>query len=138
MCSALCGGILAPKQLSTVKYGGGSFSVCARVLQHWGTVIHEGKHEHFHPNMNYDILKQSMIPFLHKLLGIFQHDNDPKHSSKKTTAFLGKPKVKGADRSICHRGGVKENSSSNLCSSNESCTKNGKDGAQKLWRSHKT
>lgn len=68
ICSALCGSILAPKQLSTVKYGGGSFVVCARVLQHWGTVIHEGKHEHFHPRMNCDVLKQSMIPFLHKLL----------------------------------------------------------------------
>lgn len=67
MCTTLCGGILAPKQLSTVKYGGGSFVVCAWLLQHRGSVIHEGKHEHFHPSMNCDVVKQSMIPFLHKL-----------------------------------------------------------------------
>ncbi len=32
-------------------------------------------------NMYYDILKQSMIPFLRRLgrKAVFQHDNDPKH-----------------------------------------------------------
>ncbi len=36
------------------------------------------------PNMYCDILKQSMIPSLRRLGGraVFQHDNDPKHTSK--------------------------------------------------------
>lgn len=78
MCSALCGSILAQKRLSIVKYGGGSFVVCARVLQHWATVIHEGKHEHFHSSMNCDILKHSMIPFLHKLPMIMTPNTPPR------------------------------------------------------------
>ncbi len=47
-------------------------------------------------NMYCDILKQSIIPS-HQRLGrraVFQHDNDPKHTSKMTTALLKKLKVK--------------------------------------------
>ncbi len=43
-----------------------------------------------------DILKQSMIPSLQRLgrRAVFQHDNDPKHTSKTTTALLKKLRVK--------------------------------------------
>ena len=42
-----------------------------------------------------DILKQSMIPFLRRLgrRAVFQHDNDPIHTSKTTTALLKMPRV---------------------------------------------
>ena len=41
-------------------------------------------------NMYYEILQQSMIPSLQKLgrRAVFQHDNDPKHTSKMTIALL--------------------------------------------------
>ncbi len=47
-------------------------------------------------NMYCDILKQSMIPSLRRLgrRAVFQHDNDPKHTSKTTTALLKKQRVK--------------------------------------------
>ena len=46
-----------------------------------------------------NILTKKMIPSL-KALGrgaIFQHDNDPKHSAKATSAFLKKKRVKVLD-----------------------------------------
>ena len=48
-------------------------------------------------NMYCDI--QSMIPSLRKLgrRAAFQHDNDPKHTSKTTTALLKKLRVKVMD-----------------------------------------
>ncbi len=50
-------------------------------------------------NMYCDILKQSMIPSLQRLgrRAVFQHDNDPKHTSKTTTALLKKLRVKVMD-----------------------------------------
>ncbi len=47
-------------------------------------------------NMYCDILKQSMIPSLRRLgrRAVFQHDNDPKHTSKMTTTLLKKLRVK--------------------------------------------
>ncbi len=47
-------------------------------------------------NMYCDILKQSMIPSLRRpgCRAVFQHDNDPKHTSKMTTALLKKLRVK--------------------------------------------
>uniref|UniRef100_A0AAY5LDB2 Tc1-like transposase DDE domain-containing protein n=1 Tax=Esox lucius TaxID=8010 RepID=A0AAY5LDB2_ESOLU len=47
-------------------------------------------------NMYCDILKKSMIPSLRRLgrRAVFQHDNDPKHTSKTTTALLKKLRVK--------------------------------------------
>ncbi len=47
-------------------------------------------------NMYCDILKQSMIPSLQRLgqRAVFQHDNDPKHTPKSTTALLKKLRVK--------------------------------------------
>ena len=50
-------------------------------------------------NMYCEILKQSMIPSLQKLGGraVFQHDNDPKHTSKTTIALLKRLRVKVMD-----------------------------------------
>ncbi len=47
-------------------------------------------------NMYCDILKQSMIPSLQRLgrRAVFQWDNDPKHTSKMTTALLKKLRLK--------------------------------------------
>ncbi len=47
-------------------------------------------------NMYCDILKQNMMPSLQKLgrTAVFQHNNDPKHTTKMTTALLMKLKVK--------------------------------------------
>uniref|UniRef100_A0AAZ3QU63 Transposase Tc1-like domain-containing protein n=1 Tax=Oncorhynchus tshawytscha TaxID=74940 RepID=A0AAZ3QU63_ONCTS len=50
-------------------------------------------------NLYCDILKQSIIPSLRRLgrRAVFQHDNDPKHTSKTTTALLKKRRVKVMD-----------------------------------------
>ncbi len=50
-------------------------------------------------NLYCDILKQSMIPSLRSLdrREVFQHDNDPKHIFKMTTALLKKLRVKVMD-----------------------------------------
>ena len=50
-------------------------------------------------NMYCEILQQCMIPSLQKLgwRAVFQHDNDPKHTSKMTTALLKRLKVKVMD-----------------------------------------
>ena len=50
-------------------------------------------------NMYCEIMQQSMIPSLQKLghRAVFQHDNDPKHTSKTTTALLKRLKVKVMD-----------------------------------------
>ena len=50
-------------------------------------------------NMYWEILQQSMIPS-HQKLGrraVFQHDNDPKHTSKTTIALLKRLRVKVID-----------------------------------------
>lgn len=79
----------------TVKHGGGS-------LMLWGCMSSLGVGElHFIDGiMNSEqycaILGEKMLPSL-KRLGrgaCFQHDNDPKHASKKTSEFLKKKKVK--------------------------------------------
>ncbi len=69
--------------LPTVKHGGGSVMV-------WGCMSAAGTGElqfiegTMNANMYCDILKQSMIPSLRRLgrRAVFQHDNDPKHTSK--------------------------------------------------------
>ena len=50
-------------------------------------------------NMYCEILQQSMIPSLQKLGSrvVFQHDNDPKHTSKMTNALLKRSRVKVMD-----------------------------------------
>ena len=58
-----------------------------------------GIYSSLNANMYCDILKQSMMPSLHKLScrAVLQRDNDPKHPSKKTTALLKKLRVKVMD-----------------------------------------
>ncbi len=71
--------------LPTVKHGGGS-------VMFWGcmSAASTGKLQFIEGTMNAnvycDILKQSMIPSLRRLgrREVFQHDNDPKHTSKMT------------------------------------------------------
>ena len=50
-------------------------------------------------NMYCEILQQSMIPSFQKLgrRAVFQHDNDPKHTSKMTIALLKRLRVKVMD-----------------------------------------
>ncbi len=84
--------------LPTVKHGGGSVMV-------WGCMSAAGTGElqfikgTMNANMYCEILKQSMIPSLRRLgrRAVLQHDNDPKHSSKTTTAWLTKLRVKVMD-----------------------------------------
>ncbi len=79
----------------TVKYGGGS------VLM-WGYMSAAGVGElHFidgimNSQMYCSILKEKMLPSLHALgrRALFQHDNNPKHTSKATVGFLKKNRVK--------------------------------------------
>ncbi len=81
--------------LPTVKHGGGSVMV-------WGCMSAAGTGEQqfiertMNANMHCDILKQSMIPSLRRLgsRAVFQQENDPKHTSKTTTALLKKLRVK--------------------------------------------
>ncbi len=81
--------------LSTVKHGGGNVMV-------WGCMSAAGTGElqfiegTMNANMHCDILKQSMIPSLWRLgrRAVFQHDNNPKHTSKTTTALPKKLRVK--------------------------------------------
>ncbi len=81
--------------LPTVKHGGGSVMVwgCMRAAGTGEQQLIEGT---MNANMYCDILKQSMIPSLRRLgcRAGFQHDNDPKHTSKRTTALLKKLRVK--------------------------------------------
>lgn len=78
----------------TVKHGGGSVLV-------WGCMSAAGVGElHFidgimNSAMYCHILNTKMLPSLHALgrRPLFQHDNDPKHTSKATAAFLKSKKV---------------------------------------------
>ena len=71
--------------MPTVTHGGGNDIV-------WGSMSAAGVGElHFiEGNMYCEILQQSMIPSIQKLgrRAVFQHNNDPKHTSKTTTALL--------------------------------------------------
>ncbi len=79
----------------TVKHGGGS------VLM-WRCMSAAGVGElHFidgimNSQMYCSILKEKMLPSLRALgrRALFQHDNDPKHTSKATVVFLKKNRVK--------------------------------------------
>ena len=84
--------------MPTVKHGGGNVIV-------WGCMSAAGVGElyfiegNMNTNMYCKILQQSMIPSLQKLgrTAVFQHDNDPKHTSKMTTALLKRLRVKVMD-----------------------------------------
>ena len=126
--------------MPTVKHGVGNVIV-------WGYMRAASVGElHFiegnmNSNMYCEILQQSMIPSLQKLdrRAVFQYDNDPKHTSKTTTALrkrlakhvsrlepnrtsLGDPQAEGGGMQSVkylpaprHRhGGVKEHSSGYL------------------------
>ncbi len=95
MVSSVCGGNRVRSKKTSVsclvKHGGGSVMV-------WGCMSDAGTGElHFiegpmNANMYCDILKQRL-----GLRAVLQHDNDPKHTSKKTTALLKKLRVKVMD-----------------------------------------
>ncbi len=82
--------------LPTVKHGGGRVWGCMSAAGTGELEFIEGT---MNANMYCDILKQSMIPSLRRLgrRAIFQHDNDPKHTSKTTTALLKKLRGKVMD-----------------------------------------
>ena len=84
--------------LPTVKHGGGSVMVWG-CMSAAGTGVLQFIEGTMNANMYCDILRQSMTPSLQKLgcRAVFQHDNDPKHTSKTTTAQLKKLKVKVMD-----------------------------------------
>ncbi len=81
--------------LPTVKHGGGNVMVwgCMSAVSTGELQFIEGT---TNANMYCDILKQSMIPSLRRLgrRTVFQHDNNPKHTSKTTIALLQKLRVK--------------------------------------------
>ncbi len=72
--------------LPTVKHGDGSNMVR-------GCMSAAGNMD---SNMYCDILKQNMMPSLQKMgrTAVFQHNDDPKHTTKMTTALLMRVKVK--------------------------------------------
>ena len=84
--------------MPTVKHGGGNVMV-------WGCMSAAGVGElyffrgNMNSNMYCEILQQSTISSLKKLgcRAVFQPDNDPKHTSKTTTALLKRLKVKVMD-----------------------------------------
>ena len=84
--------------MPTVKHGGGNVMV-------WGCMSAVGVGElyfiegNMNSNMYCEILQQSMISSLQKLgrRAVFQHDNDPKHTSKTNTALLKRLRVKVMD-----------------------------------------
>ncbi len=86
----------------TVKHGGGS------VLM-WGCMSAAGVRElHFidgimNSQMYCSLLKEKMLPSLRALgrRALFQHDNDPKHTSKATVGFLKKNRVKVIQCQVC-------------------------------------
>ncbi len=73
--------------LPTVNHGGGSVMVwsCMSAAGTGELQFIEGT---MIGNMYCDILKQSMIPPFGDWVEVFQHDNDPKYTSKTTTACL--------------------------------------------------
>ena len=82
----------------TVKHGGGNVLVWGCMSATGVGVLHfvEGNMNSY---MYREILRQNMIPSLQKLgrRAVFQHDNDPKHTSKMTTALLKRLRVKVMD-----------------------------------------
>ncbi len=81
-----------------VKHGGGSVKHGGGSVMVWGCMSAAGTGElqliegTMNANMYCDILKQRL-----GRRAVFQHDNDPKHTSKMTTALLKKLRVKVMD-----------------------------------------
>ena len=81
--------------MPTIKHGGGNVMV-------WSCISAAGDGElHFiernmNSNLYCEILQKSMTPSLQKLgrRAVFQHENDPKNTSKTTTALLKRLRVK--------------------------------------------
>ena len=102
MGSSMCGGDQEKNNdkcvVPTVKHGGGSVMVWGRMTAR-GTGQLRFIEKTMDSALYCDILKENMMPSLKKLGGraVFQHDNDPKHTSKMTKAFLQKQKVKVMD-----------------------------------------
>ncbi len=73
----------------TVKHGGGSVLMWGFMELHFIDGI-------MNSQMYCSILKEKMLPSLRALgrRALFQHDNDPKHTSKATVGFLKKIRVK--------------------------------------------
>ena len=84
--------------MPTVKHGGGNVMVWGCMSAAWVGVLHLIE-ANMNSNMYCEILQQSMTPSLPKLgrSTVFQHDNDPKHTSKTTTALLKRMRVKVMD-----------------------------------------
>ena len=84
--------------MPTVKHGGGNVMVlgCMSAAGVGELYFIEGN---MNSNMYCKILQQSMISSLQKLdsRAVFQHDNDPKHTSKTTIALLKRLRVKVMD-----------------------------------------
>ncbi len=105
--------------LPTVKHGGGSIIWCCMSASGTGELqFIEGT---MNANMYCDILKQSTIPSLRRLgrRAVFQHNN-PKHTSKTTTALLNKLRVKvicGASSNGSWRSARSQTSTSSVKSS---------------------
>ncbi len=80
--------------LPTVKHGGVS-NMVRGCMSAAGTGELQFIEWNMDSNMYCDILKQNVMPSLKKLgwTAVFQHDNDPKHTTKMTTALLMKLKV---------------------------------------------
>lgn len=87
----VCGG---NQVRSTDKHDGGSV-----MAWDYMSAAGTGELQFIERKMNADILKQSMIPFLWKLgrRAGSQHDDNPKHTSRTTTALLKKLWVKVMD-----------------------------------------
>ena len=84
--------------MPTVKHGGGNVMVwvCTSAAGTGELNFIEGN---MNSNTYCEILQQSMIPSLQKLGrgAVFEHVNDPEHSSKTTTALLKRVRVKVMD-----------------------------------------
>ncbi len=97
--SSMCGDALVRSTKKIVSCLQSSMVVSIVV---WGCMTTAGTGElrfiegNMDSNIYCDILKQKMMPSLQKLgqMTVFQHNNDPKHTAKITTALLMKLKVK--------------------------------------------
>ena len=99
MASSRCGG----DQVRSTKISVSCLQPSMVVGISWSGAACNGELHFFegkmNSNMHSEILQPSMIPSLQKLgrRAVFQHDNDPKHTSKTTTALQKRPRVKVID-----------------------------------------